>query len=318
MGYFIGNDILDDEYNIFVTGAANGIVNHAVPNITSVLGTGTGDKGLGQSVPVSPVTAGADITATQWASLVGAINNIAAHQGTTLGAITSPTGGDDIQILTNLNQNLTDVYFNRLNCAATGTPYTSGGTVTRSTAWQNSLTATINITFSSFSHMRYFFNAGGRITFSGSRTGGAASAKNTAWTDFLADIGTLNLTAATGTNSSTIAGSFYRGFEKTGGGGTPSTYVQTEGMHDLTASYQELFRQYDTAYLYTTNYVRYRVLRSGATITIEVQYVDSETDAPGEVIDGNTNFIVTAVPAATTFISNSWGTPSISGSVTGS
>ena len=56
---------------------------------------------------------------------------------------------------------------------------------------------------------------------------------------------------------------------------------------------------------------------SCSTITLTVQYVDDEANVD-ELIDGNTNFIVTAVPAATSFVSASWGTPVISGGQAGS
>lgn len=315
MGYNTGHDILDDEYNIFASGSASGTPNHSVTNVNTVFGSGTGNKGWGQTLPVSPVSAGSDITATQWATLLNAINTAANHQNTTISAITSPVTGDDIEVLANLQSNITDIFDNRLNCAATGTPIND--TVTRTSTWSSSVTATFTVNFSSYNDMRYFFNTGGRITLSGSRTGGSSNPKNTAWTDLLSNIGTLHLASPSGSNTANIAGTTYNGFTKTGGSGTPSTYLTGTGMYDLTSSYVELFKQYASTSLYTVNYVRLRARRSGSTLYFEMQYVDAE-NTPEENVDGNTNFFLSAIPADTTYISNSWGTPSISGSQSGS
>lgn len=316
MGYNVGNDILDDEFNIFATGAATGIANHTVPNVNSIFGSGDGaDIGWGQTIPVSAVTAGQDITATKWASLLNAVNTAGAHQNTTILAQTTPSVGDDIAVIGNLNQNITNCYYNRLNCAAKGTPINS--TITRTSGWATQVTCTFTVTFTNFNAMRYFFNTGGHVAINGTRTGGAVNPKNTAWTNFLADIGTLNITAGSGTLNINLAGTNYTGFKKTGGAGTPTTYLTGTGLYQLGGTYTELFRQYSTEYLYEVNYVRLSAKRSGGVLSIEFQYVDAE-NTPEESVTGNTNFNISAIPASTTYISNTWGTPVIAGVATGS
>ena len=53
MAYSVGSTILDDDYNIFATGNAAGSGDNSVNNINSILGTGTGDKGYGQTNTLS-------------------------------------------------------------------------------------------------------------------------------------------------------------------------------------------------------------------------------------------------------------------------
>lgn len=318
MAYSTGSDILDDEYNIFATGSASGSINHSVQNVSTIFGSGTGDKGYGQTLPVSPVSAGQDISATQWAALLNAISTAANHQGTSITAISNPSTGDDVEVLSALQQNLDDVFFKRLDCAATGTPITAGGTINRTTGWTDSVTATVTVTFSTINAMRYFFNAGGRLTVSASRTGGTAHDKNSGWTTLLNNMGTINLAAPSGAVNANIAGTFYTGTTRTGGGGSPSVYTTGTGIYDLTSSDTEIFKQYATAYLYTSNYVSVKAKVVGSVVTFTVLYQDDASDVIDDTVNGTLSTVVTAVPPATTYISNSWGTPTISGSQTGS
>lgn len=318
MAYSSGHDILDDEYNKFATGSISGTPNHSVGNVNSIYGSGSGNIGYGQTLPAPAVTAGTIISATQWANLLNAISTAASHQGTPITAVSNPTTGDDVAIISALQQNIDNIFYGRLNCAATGTPYTAGGSVNRTTSWQTSVTFTHTITFPSVNQMRYFFNAGGRITVSSSRTGGSVTDKNAGWTSLCTQMGTINIASPSGAVFAEIAGTFYSGTTKTGGSGTPTILETGIGIYNLTATNQTLFRQFSTGYLYEVNYVDVIAKVSGSTITITTKMTDAAADGGGDIVDGTLNCTVTAVPAATTYISNSWGTPTISGSQTGS
>jgi hypothetical protein len=170
--------------------------------------------------------------------------SIASQTNTTVTAITNPTVGDIIAVKNNFSTNLSSCFTNRNNAVAAGATITSGGDTTYTQAWQRSLTTTHTITFASANAARYFFNAGGRITWAGSRSGGSATSKNTAWSNLLTACGTLNIT--TGTSTQAIACTSYTGTTKTGGSGTPTTLLTTIGFYDLTTSDQEIFKQFDS------------------------------------------------------------------------
>lgn len=318
MAYTAGDTILDDEYNTFVTGDAAGTGTHTVANVNSVWGAGSGDKGWGQSSTISAVSAGTTISATQWNNFLGRIETLAAHQGSTVTDYTALTTGDTITAYSTVATDLSTVYNNRFNCAAVGTGINSSSA--RTTAWNPTVDTTQQLAFSSADTMRYFFNAGGTVRLSFSRSGGTSNDKNTEWTDLCSRAGTVWFS---GSASHTVAGQALTGTTKVGGntGGTGSA-VSNIDFHDLTGSFQQIFIQYADTAPYTANYIKVEALVSGANIQFRTTFQDDAADtgnptyplagtnpASLDVIDGTLTVSVSAVPPATTYISNTWGTP---------
>lgn len=320
MTYSSGSLIVDDDYNIFATGNAAGTGDNNVANLNTVWGTGTGDKGWGQASPIAAVSAGSTITATQWTTLLNRMVTEANQTNTSITSIVNPAAGDTITAYAALSTNITNIFNGRNNAAAVGSTISASGVATRSTAWATALTATHTVTFSTADAMRYFFNAGGRITWAGARSGGTVSDKNTSWTDLLTACGTLNWT--TGTSTQTIAGTSYTGTTKTGGSGTPTTLLTGTGFYDFTNVNTEVFKQFASAYLYTVNYVTVNVkldaaAGTGTVMTITVLFQDDE-NTPEENVDGTLTSTITAIAPSTTYLSATWGTPTLSSSITGS
>ena len=319
MTYSSGGLIQAADYNTFATGTAGGTPDPNVANINTLWGVGVGDKGWGQT-ELTAVSAGATVTATQWASMFSAFTSGAAQTNTTVTAITNPVVGNTIDVKTNFSSNLSTIFTNRNNAAAVGSTISASGDLVRSTSWATSLTATHTVTFASANAMRYFFNAGGRITWAATRTGGSATDINTSWSNLLTACGTLNWT--TGTTTQTIAGSSYTGTTKVGGSGTPTVLQTGIGFYDLTASNQELFKQFSTAYLYDGNNVDVDVRLdaspgSSTVMTITVVYTDAASEAE-DTVDGTLTSSVRAIAPSTSNLSASWGTPALGGSITGS
>lgn len=325
MAYSTGSVILDDDYNIFATGNAAGTGDNNVANVNTVWGIGTGDKGYGQTtLPVlSAVTAGQTVTATQWATMLNRISSASSQQGSSITPITNPVVGNTISAYAALSTNITTIYNNRLNCAAVGTSITSGGSTDRTTSWTSSVTFTQTVTFASGDAARYFFNSGGRITLSYSRSGGSSSDQNTAITNLLSACGTINITAGTGTQ--TIAGGSYTGTTKTGGSGSP-TIATTLGYYDLTTSNQQIFTQSASSYYgYEGNSLTINIRSNGTQGSNadagSIITITSVIAKPGGLttVDGTLNATMTLVPSATTYLTTtSWGTPTLAGSQSGS
>ena len=320
MSYATGQTILDDEYNVFATGNAAGTGDNGVANINTVWGTGTGDKGYGQTNTVSAVSAGSTITATQWATLLTRMTSIAAHQGTSITAISNPNAGDTIAAYAALSSNITAIFNARNNAAANGADITTNGTTTTTSSWDVRATTSKTITFADAASLRYFFNAGGMIRMSFSRTGGTASDKNTEWSDLLTQTGTIVVTGAAA--SKTIAAVAYTGTTKIGGSGTPDTLATATGAEDYTSTPVAIFKQFADTAPYTTNFININASVSGAVITFAVTLEDAAADtiAPDgsgsgdalDVVDGTLTMTTVVRPPSTANLNNnSWGTPTM-------
>lgn len=323
MAYTAGDTILDDEYNTFATGNAAGTGDNNVANINTIWGTGTADKGYGQNTTLTAVSAGQTITATQWATMFTRFTSIANHQGTSVTAITNPVAGDTIDVKTNFSTNLSTLFSNRNNAAASGTDITTNGTTTTTSSWDVSAVVTQTFTFANSSSARYFFNAGGMIRMSYSRTGGTSSDKNTEWTDLLNQAGTIVFSGAAA--SKTIAGVAYTGTTKIGGSGTPTTLATGVGFYDLApgAAATEIFKQFADSSPYTANYIQITVAldATSSILTVVTSLIDDATDtiAPDgsgsgnalDVVDGTLTATHVIRPPSETYISNSWGTPAM-------
>lgn len=326
MTYSQGSLIEATDYNGFVS-------TNSGANVNDIWGTGSSDKGYGQSA-MGTVSAAGTISATQWANLVNNISSMASHQGTSITSRTAPVTGDTITILSNLNTDLTNLTTNRLNCASSGSQYTSwSGTSSKtsatgsgSSAW--TITFTHTITFASADAARYFFNAGGRIKWETSKTSTGTEADDE-WNDLANTlVGDIYITAGTGTQ--TIAGGSYTGTTKTGGTGSPNVLATTTGWYDLTTSDTTIYRQYADTAPYTGQYIQInaKTAGSGTQLVLTTTWVDpggsgvgSSDNISGGTATSGISFgtapatVVTYFPPATTYISASWGTPTVAATV---
>jgi hypothetical protein len=288
----------------------NGFVSTNTPNFNNIWSTGSGDSGYGQTA-LSTVVAGTTVTFNPWAALITGMASAASHQATSITAITPVIAGNTIAYLAALSTNLTSINNGRLNAAAVGTDITTSAT--RTADWGTAVsipvvTSTITVTFASANAARYFFNAGGAIRISCSRSGGAGNPQDLAWTQLLTDIGTLGLPASN--SAQTIAGSSYSGFTKFGGLGTPTTYVRN-GFYNLTGTPTTYFRQYSTTGVYTGDNIAMNLSATSTVVTISVVFTDVLSGIATDTVTGSLAVTATARPPSTTYLTNSWGTPTV-------
>jgi hypothetical protein len=317
MAYSIGGLIQATDYNGFVSTTAGA-------NINATWGTGVTSAGYGQT-DLATVSPGGTVTAAQWASLVNTVSSMASHQGTSITARTAPTAGTLIAVLAAVNTDITNCFNNRGNAAASGSQFT-GWTGTNSKTGTTSgatwtITFTNTVTFASAAAARYFFNAGGRIKLDFSKTA-TGQTGDPEWND-LANTLCGDIFFTGGAFSQTIAGTAYTGTTKIGGTGTPTTLATTTGYFDLAPGAAETtiyIQNADTA-PYTNNFIRVRVgLSAGSdvlTFTTLWSASDGDTISGGTASSGATpgtapTTICTYFPPSTTYLTASWGTPSIS------
>ena len=323
MAYIAGDTILDSHYNGFVT------------SVNAIWGTGTGVRGLGQSTVLSSVSAGNTVTASQWATLLTRLKSISNHQGNndniTVDSVTNPSATDTIEIVANLATDIATLDTSAAagtNAAGFGTPITA--TSTSSGNFTNTITHTQTFTFASADEMRYYFNSGGKIELSWGLAGGTTSmgptdpqsspatpspaaifqdSKYQNWVTLASDCGTYTL--------------FGRTSGKVGGGGSAPTQTTT-GFDGLTGTPASIFKQLEDTGPYTANYIEVNGSVSGAVLTFTSLWKDDAADATAfnknlynvlDIVDGTKTSTFTATPAATTYITSTWGSPTWSQTV---
>lgn len=291
--------------------------------LNTVWATGGTTAGYGQTA-VPQVSAGGSVAAADWANLVNKTSNVASHQGTSITAVTAPSAGGAVTYLSAIPTNLTSVYTNRLNAATQSG--TSANTATRSTTWSNAITFTHTINFTGGGDAaRYFFNAGGQIKITLSHPTGTAI--DNLFNGLASDVGTIVISSPSSTTTVTVVGTSYRGVQKVGGDGTntPTVYDQTRGYYGLTTTNVEICRHLadSGAAGYLSSYISISARTSTATgsngdngnvITITTLW--DEVPNGYAVAIGSATTVTLSIPE-TTYIANTWGAITLSGTVSG-
>ena len=320
MTYSVGGLIQATDYNGFVANTAGGNVN-AVWNST-----------YGQTA-LSTANVGATVTATQWSSLNNTLTSIGNHQATTLTSRTSPVAGNTIAILANVATDLTTVNSNKYYAYASGSQYTAWtGTASQTAqtghtniAW--TITFTDTVTFANATAATNFWGAGGymKIQFSKTSTGLDADPD---WNTFIGTVcGTVYFTSDA--SSKVIANVTYLGTKVVGGSGTPTVLATGTGWNQLTGSPTTIYQQYDTGYTYTGDYVQVTATATSSTVlTLVTTWFSAAraTSGSSRTISGGTattgitfgtapTTVVTYFPPESTYLTNTWGTPTVASTV---
>lgn len=308
--------------------------NNIQSTIASVMGLGSGQTGYGQAVASSPVAAGSVISTTQWTNLRSDMSKARQHQtnvavvdGAASIAANRGSPYQTLQILTSsttISEDIRDQY-NQFSSgvsaekalANTGqlSPATAPSGVTnpiaRAGSWggasqAQSLSHSFTLTFagytqggltvSSSDHARCFFNAGGVIQITSSRTGTAATTKDTDWTNMLSGFNTLNF-AGTSTYLTSP------GAVNAGGAISSGT-----GWHSLTtgAAATTILSQSSSVSVYAENRYLVSVSRPTAnTLTFTITWQDNDIGddtTPGDGHNFKTDESVTGTINSNIFV----------------
>jgi len=321
MTYSVGGLIQATDYNGFVS-------TNVGANINATWNTTYGQTAL------STVSAGGTVTATQWSTLNSTVTSMANHQNTAITSRTNPAAGNTIAILSNLSTDIGNCYTQRFFAASSGSQFTGWtGTASQTskvgdtnTNW--TITFTDTITFANATACTNFFGAGGLIKtqFSKTSTGNDADAE---WNNLVNTVcGAVFFSSDS--SSKTIAGTSYTGTTVIGGTGTPSTLATGTGFNQLaTGTPVTIYKQFDTAYTYTTNYVEVIVTKTSNTVlTFTTNWFSAarSTSGSSRSISGGTattgitfgtapTTVVTYFPPSTTYLTNTWGAPTVASTV---
>ena len=285
----------------------NGFVN----SINTFWSTGTGDAGYGQT-SIGTVSANDVVNASNWATLFNNLNAARKHQlAGSYSNLTVPASGGTITYDSSLSTQLTNAYNNRLTAATTGS--TTTGT---NDTWNSSVGATAalstfrdcNIIFPSTDGARWFFNAGGRIAITYSAVSNAANARSNNMRDMINQI---------------IGFGEYRGYSNSGilgGGGYITVNNTNAGYYNATTTAVTFIENYDNAAPYDTSYVQVQRFYAGATtngalgnqLVFRLFLYTPADNTYGGSVDITVTTRCDITYPSTTYLSNSWGTPTIS------
>lgn len=309
MAYESGQVIAATDYNGLAQTTVGG-------NVAFVLGTGHGAVGYGQSTTgIATVSSAAIVTATQWSGLIFLVNRALGHQS---GAAAQLGSGSNIGVaagatitafanvataVTTINTNA--ALFDAQDSTTTGTTDTTNPTAAAQSAFSNF--RDVNVTFSSANAARFFFNAGGQINFVCTATDNAGTTRSTTLRDMINQVGGLGAFRNT-----TNAG-------RTGTGGTIVTNTTAFGYRNLTASAQTIVDN-NVSGTYTAHDVKLQLLSNsidttnganGASVVFRLLTTAPADDEFGGSINLSISVRADVVFPSTTYLTASWGTPTI-------
>ena len=274
MAYVAGDTILDDEYNTFVNSSSSPFgYNHFA-------GTGLLNYGLGQT-PISTVSAGGTINASEWNALFTGMDNIANHTNDSLTVRAAVSAGDTIAIKAAVAADLATLAASVAAGSPNATALTTSSalqTVTTSAeGWDTSATQEVSVTFANANNMRYFFNGGGKVRITVGTTQVSTDAKDQAFIDLGSAIGNFDIAATTCARS--------------GSGETQTTFLSSTGFYDLGTGYTELLKLTSDNTNYTSNTVAISAkldAAPGTAVTMTIQMVATDPAADDQYDSPNT------------------------------
>lgn len=316
MSYAQYGTIAASDYNNLIGAATGGTANV----LNTVWSTGSGSAGYGQTA-LANIAIGDTVTASSWANLINRTANSASHQSSSITSVTAPVAGNTITYNANVVSNLQTIYNNKLNAVSQSA--TSSNTATYGATWLNAITFTHTVTFANGDAARYFFNSGGQLAITCSHPSGTGI--NLLLNNLASNVGTVVLSSPI-TGSASIAGTSYNGVTKVGGGGSSPTISTNSGYYNWTTSNANVF--YQTASTGPSGYLSTNInilVKTNGTVgsngdkgNIVTIYTVWDEIPNGLTVSTGSATTVTLRPPETTYIANTWGTPTVSGTVTGS
>ena len=316
MSYAQFGTIQASDYNTLVGAATGGTANV----LNTVWSTGSSGAGYGQTAEAN-VAVGDTVTAAKWANLITKTSNLASHQSSSITSVTAPASGNTITYNANVVTNLQTTYVNRLNAVSQSA--TSSNTATYGSTWLNAITFTHTVTFANGDAARYFFNSGGQLAITCAHPAGTGI--NLLLNNLASNVGTVVLSSPT-SGAATIASTSYNGVTKIGGGGSTPTISTNSGYYSWSTANANAF--YQTASTGPSGY-----LSTNINILVRTNGTQGSNGDVGNVITISTVWdeipngltvatgsatTVTIRPPEVTYIANTWGTPTVTGTVTGS
>ena len=258
--------------------------------VISIIGSGTGQRGYNQPIVSSPVFPGNAITKAQWDALRVDLLNISRHQTGVFAPLVeianqAVVGFGAGSPNTNYDTAIDQYIVNRFHLGAGRSVVTSAASQSRTGTWNVESQCTLTVNFSTADNARYFFNSGGKLRFTSSRTGGSALQQNGAWSDLLnTSVGIVSFGA-----EAPVAANFY----------TLTNSFQT--VYSLNASTPYSANYFEIAAL-CNNSGGNNSTGTASTVTFRITWRDNYVDSgpgvgPDDRVDGTLTINVEEVKA---------------------
>lgn len=290
MTYSAGNTILAADFNTF----HNDIEDIFEDNYSNSVTAGTLIFGYGETLLQAEVSAGNSITASQWNNLYMMIQQCANHQGTsiTLGGSVSAgprTAGDTVTADSQLATAITAIRNGKLNINASNATSTVRNAKSGTASWSSSTTHTFTQTFASYDAARFYYNQGGNMQFTASRSGGSGTTQNTNWSSLLSTMGTITMKI----NTTVQSGS---------GGTTGDSFDDIVGN---VGSTRTIFTQVSSGAYSANNYKIQCSCNSAKTIyTWTIIFTDGHSNSFSDSVDGTLSSTATEYRATGTYVNS--------------
>jgi hypothetical protein len=237
-------------------------------------------------------TISASNTSQGYKNLQDEVQALATFLGQSLysSSSTDKSSGDSITASdwSNLMEDTKTLFDARLSVPSGSLTTDASGTTSRTSAWGSSgtpeVTHEFTHSFSSEAHCRGFFNAGGEVLFTASRSGGTSGSgagtigsQNSNWTSLLSAMGTLTFNLNNLTSSGSTGTSAGKGF------------------YELTTSYVQMYSKYGSG-SYASNYYKIDAKVNSSTnptvVSFKVTMRDDHALGDGvgaDGVDGNSD-----------------------------
>jgi len=335
MAYSVGGKIEAADYNGFLT------------TFNPVWAIGSASSGYGQ--PTFPTVAVGDIvrarpatvvagspptwsTTPEWRTLIDSINAASNHQtgastiaaGDFVASGSLPTAATAASGLiaygSTVSAAITTVSgTQRLNASAQGG--TSTPSNTSAVTWTDFLQFAWTVTFGSHDQARYFFNAGGQIGLQASHPAGGVPSINQLISDLCGDAGTVWISSTNGTPATvSLGGTSYNGITKVGGANPGGVTISTNsGFYALGAAATTVFEQ-TSDFVYHgyggSKYILSAVYNGSGVLSVTMLIDAIPSGFPGAVVSAGTVSTLLVRSPSTSYLADSWGTPTTAVTVT--
>lgn len=178
--------------------------------ISTVLGTGSGSSGYGQTVQSSPVVEGDKVTEEQWDALRYDLVNARIHQTGVVPTITDIEDGEILSYSSSYEAQYTTLSdsatTDKLSIASGQYVTETGATYSQTVSFSNYAQVSFTITFANANTARFFFNSGGKIRFTStfSPTASFPTTQERTWRDTLSGTSAISFGATGGVNFYTL------------------------------------------------------------------------------------------------------------------
>lgn len=318
MTYAQGGLIEAVDYNTLIS---------TVTGFNKLWGTGYGNIGYGQTPLLTDVSIDSKVEAANWADFYNKTVLLAGHQKTSIPTTyTLPAVGNTVSYSSTLGSTNPQVnLLTRLN-NNTGNAVSSGSLTTTQVVYSTNYSTYAQfqflIDFENADKARYFFNAGGLISFSFMHPA-ISYGINKLFNNLATDCGTIFFNQ-TSTANKVIANTTYTGVTKIGGGGQTPT-INKYGYYQLPTILTEIFKQRAGPITYpqtplASSYLNIRAKTNGPTLgngdngeSLEFRVKFEISPLGAAIATGGTTVTCDVLYPTNSYISASWGTVSVAG-----